>query len=246
MIRPALRTVDGERVSDLAAESNHRIANHLAILAGMVRMHGTAITCGPGTLSSFEVRNLLNEISGKIISVGHLHRMLADQNRDEHIDLGKYLSESCSVLVSSLGLAGRASFAHEFDEACHVTAEQAQSMALIANEIFMNAIKYAHPTGIPVQMRFACKRAKDGQLHVEIADDGIGLPEGFNPEIDGGVGFTLIRSLASSLGAKLMIASDCLGTSFLFVFRGSKCAPKLGEYEIGAPPPVISDGIGAH
>ena len=246
MLRPALRTVDGERVSDLAAESNHRIANHLAILAGMVRMHGTAITRGSGTLSSFDVRNLLNEISGKITSVGHLHRMLADQNRGEHIDLGKYLSESCSVLVSSLGLAARASFAHEFDEDCHVTAEQAQSLALIANEVLMNAIKYAHPTGIPVQMRFACKRAKDGQLHVEIADDGIGLPEGFDPLVDGGVGFTLIRSLASSLGARLIVASDCLGTSFLFVFRGSKCPPEMRPDEISAPPPVISEVISAH
>ena len=78
----------------------------------------------------------------------------------------------------------------------------------------MNAVKYAHPSGVPVQMSIDCSRGADGNVVLEIADDGVGLPEGFDAERDGGVGFRLIRSLASQLGAKLEIESDSMGLAF--------------------------------
>jgi two-component sensor histidine kinase len=82
------------------------------------------------------------------------------------------------------------------------------------NEVLMNAVKHAHPTGIPVQMRLACRRLGKTGLEIEIEDDGIGLPENFDHKSGGGVGFTLIRALANTLNATLTVESDSLGTSF--------------------------------
>ena len=77
----------------------------------------------------------------------------------------------------------------------------------------MNAIKYAHPSGIPVRIEIACSRKADGGLLLTISDDGVGLPEGFDAEQDGGMGFKMIRTLAGSLKAGLEIQSTSLGLS---------------------------------
>jgi two-component sensor histidine kinase len=78
----------------------------------------------------------------------------------------------------------------------------------------MNAVKHAHPTGLPISFEIACTRSKDGGLVLEVGDDGIGLPEGFDTATDGGLGFRLIRALADKLNARLAIESDALGLQF--------------------------------
>jgi two-component sensor histidine kinase len=225
--KPTLCTVDGEHVSNLATESDHRIANHLTLLVSLVQMQRKALSAGPATMARADVSELLREIAGKIVSVAHLHRTLAHQHHDARVDLGRYLSESCSTLVSSLELNSRVRISRKIDGDCFVAPEQAQSIALIVTEVLMNAIKHAHPTGIPVEIKLVCRRGDGKHLVVEVEDDGIGLPEGFDPMTGGGTGFKIIRSLATSAGAKMSVKSDCLGTSFQFSFAHIECAPKV-------------------
>jgi two-component sensor histidine kinase len=62
-------------------------------------------------------------------------------------------------------------------------------------------------------MLITCQQNAAGNLVIEIADDGIGLPENFDPKTDGGLGFRIVRSLASQLGATIHFDSSELGTS---------------------------------
>jgi two-component sensor histidine kinase len=201
-------------VIDLAKEANHRISNHLTLIASMVQVQASSVSRGPEMLSRLEVRSLLRETAGKISSVAHLHRKLAEQEQSDRIEIGGYLIESCAILVSSLALKERVGFVQQIESNCYVSPQQAQAIGLIVSEVMMNAVKHAHPTGIPVQMRLACRHLGKAGLEIEIEDDGIGLPEDFDCKSGGGVGFTLIRSLASTLNAVLTVESDSLGTSF--------------------------------
>jgi len=200
---------------DMLREANHRISNHLTLLVGMVQTQASAIARGPEMLSREAARAMLQETVGKIVSVGHLHRRLADQPHKADINLCDYLLEACATLVSSLSLGERVSLVQRLTANCHVTPEQAQQIGLMVSEIIMNAVKHAHPTGIPVQIALACRREVNGRLTIEIGDDGVGLPEGADTSAKGGVGFKLIRSLAQALKADLRIESDSLGLSFL-------------------------------
>jgi two-component sensor histidine kinase len=200
---------------DMLREANHRISNHLTLLVGMVQTQASAVARGPETLSREAARAMLQETAGKIVSVGHLHRRLADQPHKADINLCDYLLGACATLVSSLSLGARVSLVQRLTANCHVTPEQAQQIGLMVSEIIMNAVKHAHPTGIPVQIALGCRREDDGRLTIEIGDDGVGLPEGTAAAADGGVGFKLIRSLAQALKADLRIESDSLGLSFL-------------------------------
>ena len=200
---------------DMLREANHRISNHLTLLVVMIQSQANALANGPATLSRDEARALLREAAGKIVSVGHLHRRLADRPGKSDINLCDYLVEVCATLVSSLALGDRVRLVQRLTANCLVTPEQAQQIGLMVSEIIMNAVKHAHPTGIPVQISLACRRAADGRLTIEIGDDGVGLPEGADSSAKGGVGFRLIHSLAQSLNADLSIESDSLGLTFL-------------------------------
>jgi two-component sensor histidine kinase len=48
-------------------------------------------------------------------------------------------------------------------------------------------------------------------LILTVFDDGVGLPEGFDPAVDGGLGMRVVRSLAEQMGASLDFASNPLG-----------------------------------
>ena len=202
-------------VADLLREANHRISNHLTLLVSMVQTQANAVAKGPQMLSRDAARAMLQETVGKIVSVGHLHRRLAGQPSKNDINLCDYLVEACATLVASLSLGNRVSLVQRLSANCLVTPEQAQQIGLMVSEIIMNAIKHAHPTGIPVQISLACRREEDGRLTIEIGDDGVGLPEGADSSAKGGVGFRLIHSLAQALNADLRIESDALGLTFL-------------------------------
>ncbi len=200
---------------DMLREANHRISNHLTLLVGMVQTQVNAVARGPEMLTRDAARAMLQEAAGKIVSVGHLHRRLADLPHKGDVNLCDYLLEACATLVSSLSLGNRVSLVQRLTANCHVTPEQAQQIGLMVSEIIMNAVKHAHPTGIPVQISLACRREANGRLTIEIADDGVGLPEGADRSAKGGVGFKLIHTLAQSLKADLRIESDSLGLTFL-------------------------------
>jgi two-component sensor histidine kinase len=199
----------------LLQEANHRIANQLALLASTVQIQLSGLSRGPAALPREDVKRSMQEIASKIISVAHLHRRLADQPYESEIDLGDYLIESTTNLVTALSLGDRVRVIHRLDAHCRVRAERAQAIVLLISEIMMNAVKHAHPTGIAVVLQFSCSRASNGTMTLQIGDDGIGLPEDFDPELDGGVGFKLIRAFAEKLGATLRIVSDSLGTDFI-------------------------------
>jgi two-component sensor histidine kinase len=198
----------------LISEANHRVANHLTLLANLVQSQAAAVGKGPERLAREQVQGLLREVAGKVIGIGHLHRKLASLPQDEIIDLGDYLIESSHAFVKSLALQARVGIVHRLDARCPAKAEQVQPVALIVGEVIMNAVKHAHPTGIPIEISIYCGRNAHGRTVIEVEDDGVGLPENFNTATDGGTGMRLIRHLAASLRADLEIHSDSLGTCF--------------------------------
>jgi two-component sensor histidine kinase len=60
--------------SDPAAEANHRIANSLALLTGLVRMEGTSARKHGASYSGAEVCLLLDGVAARIGTISQLHR----------------------------------------------------------------------------------------------------------------------------------------------------------------------------
>ena len=57
---------------DLLAEANHRVANSLALLGGLVRMQARAIGNNSSTYTNAEIRLLFDGIAARIATIGQL------------------------------------------------------------------------------------------------------------------------------------------------------------------------------
>lgn len=200
--------------AELLHETNHRIANHLGLLVAMLRTQINGIGKGPQILSRDAAKEMLQATAGKLVSVSYLHHRLSEQPQLEGIVLSSYVADLCRAFVSSLSLGARVHFVHKWAADCRLSSDQAQYIGLILNEVLVNALKHAHPTGLPVQIEISCQARADGQVAIAIGDDGVGLSEDESMRA-GGVGFNLIRALTKSLNADLKIESDSLGLTFV-------------------------------
>ena len=90
---------------------------------------------------------------------------------------------------------------------CAVTSDEAAVIGLIVGEAVTNAIKYSHPTGVPGKITVECQQDDKGRIAIDVTDDGVGLPENFDPKSDGNVGFRMMRALSERLGAALAFES---------------------------------------
>lgn len=199
---------------DLVAEANHRIANSLTVLVSMVRMQSAAVKKNADSYSNAEVRHLLHGIAARINTISQLHRIISHAGADGVISLKPHLHDVTDALVAALSCTEQVVTVVHTGGDCMVQMRQVQPIVLMLCEIFINAMKYAHPTGVPLIMLVDSLISGDGRLVLTICDDGVGLPEGFDPAQSSGMGFKVMRSLAAEVGGQLQIRSTHLGLSF--------------------------------
>ena len=192
------------------AETDHRIANNLASLSGVIRLQRHAIWRSAKSFTTEEVCALLADIDARIEVTAKLHRSLARASNGNGVNLGDFLEEIADM-IGTLNPAGKMDLT--IDNACHgcIDPRHALHAGLITAELLTNAGKYAHPSGLIVKVRIFCETNDDGSFTVEVTDDGVGFPESFDPDDDGGLGFQLMRALANGLNAKLEFEHDSLG-----------------------------------
>jgi two-component sensor histidine kinase len=200
--------------TDLIAEANHRIANSLTLLVSMVRMQAVSVKKKQEALSNAEVRMLLDGIAARINTISQLHRILSRAGADGVVSLKPHLEEVTGALVAALTSPEQQVKVMHTGGDCMVLMRHVQPMVLILCEAFINAMKYAHPASVPLIMTVDCSVGGDGRLVLAVSDDGVGLPEGFDPEKSGGLGFRVMRSLAAEIGGELQIQSTHLGLTF--------------------------------
>ncbi|HEY0266678.1 MAG TPA: sensor histidine kinase [Rhizomicrobium sp.] len=196
---------------DTVAEANHRIANSLALVVGMVRMQAVSVKKNPVPMTNAEVRVLLDGIAARINTIAQLHRLLSYTAADGVISLRPHLQEITDALVAALSSPEQMVRVVHVGSDCMMQMRQVQPVILILCEIFINAVKYAHPAGVPLVMTVDCSVGGDGLLALTISDDGVGLPEGYDPLQAKGMGFRVMRSLATEIGADLQMQSTHLG-----------------------------------
>jgi two-component system, sensor histidine kinase PdtaS len=85
--------------------------------------------------------------------------------------------------------------------------DHAIPLGLLINELVTNAVKSAYPEGGVVIL--VNVREVDGHLHVEVSDQGIGLPKGFDiDQPQASLGFKVIIGMVRQLHGHLTVTSN--------------------------------------
>ena len=202
------------------AESDHRIANNLASLSGAIRLQRNAVSRSGKPLTADQVCQLLDDISARIEVTAKLHKSLAVAGNGNGVNLGSFLEE-IAEMIGTLGPERKMNLTVACSGENHIDPRHALHAGLITAELLTNAVKYAHPTGLPVCIQIRCETNDDGSFLVEVTDDGVGFPENFDPATDGGLGFQLMRALTKGLNAELQFEHDSLGVCARLVKPGT-------------------------
>ena len=207
--RPQAAPLGGQLVD----EANHRIANHLAMLAALMRLEAKGIGRTRIALSARDVERLVEDLAGRLDAVGEIHRLLAHRSSGAPVDVANYLETIARGLVSSLTANDHTSIYWLFPLRLVLPAEQAVALGLLVAELVTNAIKYAHPAGVAGAITIEASACDDDTVAIEVCDDGVGLPDDIDPLQSQSLGFCTIRSLAKQLGASISFDSHGLGLS---------------------------------
>ena len=207
-LREALATKEA-----LLEEVNHRVKNSLQLVSGLLTLQASRST-------DPELRTGLAEARTRIGVVARVHRRLYQAGTHGRIDdLGGFLRELCTDAVAALDRgAGRIQIEAELPtQAVPAPIDRAVPLALIVSELVTNAVKYAYPAEAGGVVRLRVDKGADGALLVEVADAGLGLPEGFDPASSPGVGMRVVMVLARQLRARLEVgrASPTGGAAFV-------------------------------
>ena len=162
-----------------------------------------------------DLQQVLEELGARVETAVQLHRALTEQLSDTTVELGAYLQDFSGAIVAASVPVGRLELRFDCEDLCHLPANRALAAALIVVELVTNATRHAHPAGVEGVIRIGCHRASDGRLCIVVDDDGVGLPEGFDPRADGGLGLRLVRMLSAQLGGQVGFASSPLGLSVI-------------------------------
>jgi two-component sensor histidine kinase len=195
--------------SIFAVEANHRIANNLTILAGLIRSEIGTLPAD-ALIDRLYISHALEQISLRIDAVGRLHRLLTSAAYGESVELGAYLREIADAATCSLVNTRSMDIRFMLENRIVLSAKRASQIGLLVGEALTNSIKHARPSGQPGTVWITCSRLSADHLVVEIMDDGMGLAADVNPMSakGSGLGMRLMHGLARDLDGELVFVND--------------------------------------
>jgi two-component sensor histidine kinase len=188
-------------------EVNHRVSNSLQLANSMLRLQERRA-------KGDEAKQALRTAADRLSSIGLIHTRLYKTGDMDAIRIGAYLQDLCVDLSASGN--GRFSLAAldvavSAPETLALPPDMVTKLGLIVNELVTNSFK--HATGSS-QCQVGVAQL-DGMLELCISDDGPGLPEGFDPRAQNGLGMRMVLSLVDQMNGRLISVPSARGARFV-------------------------------
>ncbi len=198
--RDRLLTSEQEKSEQLKLairEAHHRIKNNLQAISDLLYLE---MTTDRETVTA----EVLRESVERIQSIALVHDLLSQDDDVQTVDT-RALTERLVPMV----VRGAAKEKIHLDlqvPAIPLSSKKATTLALILNELVSNALRHAFDGRADGQLTVRLAPGNDG-LILRVADDGPGLPEGFDLATHANVGLNVVRTLAErDLAGKLSLS----------------------------------------
>jgi two-component sensor histidine kinase len=187
-------------------ELQHRIANSLQIIAGIILMKAARV-------ESEETRGHLQDAHKRVMSIAAVQQQIHAAGIIGPIEMLPYLTRLSSTLATSMISDSRQVTIKVVGDGGSATSREAESLGLIATELVMNALKHAFPPE-KSDGRIVIAYDVDGtNWKLSVADNGVGRPDGVFAQSKTGLGTGIVKALAQQLGAKVETLADPAGTT---------------------------------
>ena len=195
-------------------EIHHRVKNNLQTVAALLRLQARR-------LRAPEARDALDEAVRRVGSIAVVHETLSHAP-DDVVDFDD-IADRVAMMAGEVSAPEVRVIPKITGSFGPLSAAVATPLAMVLTELLQNALQHGFPAPVkdPATADWAAKdsAANDGglleviavreaeRLTVTVADNGVGLPEGFDPASTTSLGLQIVRTLVvSELGGRLRIA----------------------------------------
>jgi two-component sensor histidine kinase len=197
-----LRRRDRELVTKDATirEIHHRVKNNLQTVAALLRLQARRIGSASG-------REALEEAVRRVGAIAVVHETLS-QTYEEEVEFDAVADQLLGLVSEVGGQGGTPSGAVRLRRTGSfgtIGSDVATPLAMVLTEVLQNAMEHGFAGGRSGTVEVHADNA-EGTLHVRVLDDGIGLPDGFDPAATTSLGLSIVRTLVGELGGVLRIA----------------------------------------
>lgn len=190
----------------LLRELQHRVKNNIQLIMSLTKISSSGY-------DTPEVASVVGTLRGRLQAMAAAQEALYQADEVETVMARTFLEGVVRTAARATGAAHAVSLSLQDAE---LSSNEAHSLALIANELITNAVKYGLPNGAgQIRVTFA---VDGGEYRFEVADDGTGISE---KAASRSSGLALVRGLCRQIGGRLDIDGD-KGTICTVSFRADR------------------------
>ncbi len=194
-------------------EIHHRVKNNMQVISSLVNLQANEIR-------DPLIHSVLREVTHRVHSMALVHEKLYHSDDLARVDLGDYIQSLLSYLWRAHGSAASGIRLTTRLEPVSLPVNLAVPCGLILNELFTNALKHAFAGREAGEVAVTLDTTADGGVHLEVSDDGVGLPEAFDWQRNGSLGLRLVQMLCTQIQAQVALKPGS-GTRFTLTFARS-------------------------
>jgi len=197
----------------LLREIHHRVKNNLHMVVGLLASQAEF-------LKNEEAVQAINSSQNRIHAMSLIHQKLYQSENLSIIDMPSYIFELTEYLKDSFEIRKQIRFVLDIDS-FNLPLSHSIPIGLIFNEAVTNAIKYAFPNHKNGVIHISLKTNDNKNYVLIIQDNGIGLPDDFDPYDSPSLGIKLMHGLSDDIKGKFQISSEN-GTKITLEFNISE------------------------
>lgn len=196
----------------LLREIHHRVKNNLTVISSLFYL---------GSVDAPDARtvDLLQEAQDRVRSMALVHETLYQSKNLAEVDFAEYIRSLLGYLDSTYQASSRSLSLTTDLEAMSMDVDRAIPCGLILNELVTNCLKHAFPEGRSGTISISLKSIEPDRCLLVVADDGAGLPPGFDEGAGRSLGLRLMRSLTGQVEGCFEFRRTEPGTEARLTFR---------------------------
>ena len=196
----------------LLKEVHHRVKNNMQIISSILNLQSSYVT-DAYTLA------LLKESQNRIKTMAYIHESLYQNKSFTSVNFSEYIQTlSKNIIQSYVISADKIELLLTFDK-ISLNLDVSIPAGLIVNELITNAIKHAFPG---TRKGYICLnlRIEINTVYLEVKDNGVGIPDGFDYTNTNTLGLQLVNTLIDQLDGQIIFNSKKdKGTEVLIKFK---------------------------
>lgn len=196
----------------LLKEVHHRVKNNMQVISSILNLQSSYV-------KDTYALNLLKECQNRIKSMAFIHEALYQNKNFESVNFSEYISTISKNLLHSYSVGGEKIRLVLTLDNLFLNLDTSIPCGLIINEILSNSLKYAFPDNRE-GIIFVTLKHYNKKIHIEVGDNGIGIPESIDIKNTQSLGLQLVDTLVEQINGTLVLQRT-KGTKFIIEFNSN-------------------------